>query len=393
MAPSYSRPGASAAGPVAASFDIMIVGQKGRLEAEAALFAASLRAADPGFAGRLFVAEPSPDRSGPPTRAWKTTPAPSSPPSGPRSCPSTAATSARPIPTATRPRASRPPRRPPLRLLRHRHAGDRPALRHPLRLRPPLRLDGADEHLARDRALRPRLHRHVARALRPLRARLRQLPRPLPARRVLAPLPLLQRGLVLRPLPPPLRRAPDRDDGGDPRRPPPALVCQPLYPWLDQIALPLVIHEAGGGRPGPGTRRPSTARPRATTARCRSSTPPPDDRIAFLEEIAGQNRVKKVLKRHDPFRRMIYQGKGARSARSSIARTCPVRVRRSRTASSARNSGSADAAQIARAPSRARQCAARSFMSPVRAISDSSGSNRSSTSKRNASSPATAQAA
>ena len=33
--------------------------------------------------------------------------------------------------------------------------------------------------------------------------------------------------------------------------PPEALVCQPLYPWLDQIALPLVVHELGGGRPGP----------------------------------------------------------------------------------------------------------------------------------------------
>jgi hypothetical protein len=30
--------------------------------------------------------------------------------------------------------------------------------------------------------------------------------------------------------------------------PPPELVCQTLDPWLDQIALPLVIHELGGGR-------------------------------------------------------------------------------------------------------------------------------------------------
>ena len=33
--------------------------------------------------------------------------------------------------------------------------------------------------------------------------------------------------------------------------PPPELVCQELYPWLDQIALPLVVHSFGGGRPGP----------------------------------------------------------------------------------------------------------------------------------------------
>jgi hypothetical protein len=94
--------------------------------------------------------------------------------------------------------------------------------------------------------------------------------------------------------------------------PPPALVCQPLYPWLDQIALPLAIHEAGGGRPGPDL---------ATldgTATCHYRAMPlfyataPDERVAFLEEIAGRNQVKKVLKRHDPFRRMIYQGRGAK---------------------------------------------------------------------------------
>ena len=31
----------------------------------------------------------------------------------------------------------------------------------------------------------------------------------------------------------------------------PELAAQELYPWLDQIALPLVIHSFGGGRPGP----------------------------------------------------------------------------------------------------------------------------------------------
>ncbi len=32
---------------------------------------------------------------------------------------------------------------------------------------------------------------------------------------------------------------------------PEALVCQEIYPWLDQIALPLVVQSFGGGRPGP----------------------------------------------------------------------------------------------------------------------------------------------
>ena len=32
---------------------------------------------------------------------------------------------------------------------------------------------------------------------------------------------------------------------------PDELASQSLDPWLDQVALPLVIHSYGGGRPGP----------------------------------------------------------------------------------------------------------------------------------------------
>ena len=39
-------------------FNVVIVGQNGRLQYEAALFAASFRAANPAFKGRLIVAEP-----------------------------------------------------------------------------------------------------------------------------------------------------------------------------------------------------------------------------------------------------------------------------------------------------------------------------------------------
>ncbi|MAX72693.1 MAG: hypothetical protein CMH66_03310, partial [Nioella sp.] len=41
-------------------FNVVVVGQNGRLQYEAALFAASFRAANPKFKGRLFVAEPQP---------------------------------------------------------------------------------------------------------------------------------------------------------------------------------------------------------------------------------------------------------------------------------------------------------------------------------------------
>jgi hypothetical protein len=106
---------------------------------------------------------------------------------------------------------------------------------------------------------------------------------------------------------------------------PAALVCQPLYPWLDQIALPLVVHEAGGGRPGPEL----AALDGSATCHYRAMpllyATAPDATIAFLEEVAGANRVKKVLKRHEPFRRMIYQRKGAKVRalfdRSDLPRT------------------------------------------------------------------------
>ena len=54
------------------NFNIMIVGQGGRLEYEALLFVASLRVMSPKFKGRMIVAEPQPgDR-------WETDPTMSS---------------------------------------------------------------------------------------------------------------------------------------------------------------------------------------------------------------------------------------------------------------------------------------------------------------------------
>ena len=92
--------------------------------------------------------------------------------------------------------------------------------------------------------------------------------------------------------------------------PPPELICQPLYPWLDQIALPLVIHSLGGGR---DTLPRGLLDGRITChwrilplAYARES----DDTIATLEEVSAPNRIKKVLKGHEPFKRMIFQGRG-----------------------------------------------------------------------------------
>ena len=92
--------------------------------------------------------------------------------------------------------------------------------------------------------------------------------------------------------------------------PPPELICQPIYPWLDQIALPLVIHELGGGRPGPELNALDGG------VACHWRVLPlayarePDTVIATLEAVAAPNRIKRVLKSHEPMKRMIFQGRG-----------------------------------------------------------------------------------
>lgn len=92
---------------------------------------------------------------------------------------------------------------------------------------------------------------------------------------------------------------------------PAALVCQELNPWLDQVVLPLVIHSFGGGRPGPDLAGLDGA------VTCHYRTLPllyareSDHVVQVLQETAAANPVKKVIKDYDPFRKMIYQGKGA----------------------------------------------------------------------------------
>ena len=98
-----------------------------------------------------------------------------------------------------------------------------------------------------------------------------------------------------------------RDDRPD------ALVCQSLDPWLDQIALPLVIHGLGGGRDAlaDGWLDGSHS--------CHYRVLPlayarEDQRVIdVLEEVTAPNKIKKVLKAYEPMKRMIYQGKGAKA--------------------------------------------------------------------------------
>ncbi len=94
--------------------------------------------------------------------------------------------------------------------------------------------------------------------------------------------------------------------------PPEALAGQPLDPWLDQVVLPLVVHAFGGGRPGPGLDGLDGA------ASCHYRSFPllyareADEVVALLERIAAPNRMKRLLKQHPPLHRMVYRGDGAR---------------------------------------------------------------------------------
>ena len=91
---------------------------------------------------------------------------------------------------------------------------------------------------------------------------------------------------------------------------PPELVIQPLDPWLDQVALPLVIHALGGGRPGPeldGLDGDVSCHWRILPlCYARES----DRVIEMIEAVTEPNKIKKVLKQNETFKRMIYQGRG-----------------------------------------------------------------------------------
>lgn len=101
--------------------------------------------------------------------------------------------------------------------------------------------------------------------------------------------------------------------------PPPELVLQSLDPWLDQVVLPLVIHSFGGTRPGPGL----AGLDGDVTCHWRSLSllyaRESDGLVDFLERITAPNPVKKVLKEHEGFRRLVYQNRG-RKARALFDR-------------------------------------------------------------------------
>ncbi|WP_299884797.1 hypothetical protein [uncultured Ruegeria sp.] len=90
----------------------------------------------------------------------------------------------------------------------------------------------------------------------------------------------------------------------------PELVGQNLDPWLDQAALPLVIHSFGGGRdalPDGLLDGPVSCHYRLFPLLYARES---DHVIEVLETVVAPNRVKKVLKNYDPLKKLVVQGKG-----------------------------------------------------------------------------------
>jgi len=94
--------------------------------------------------------------------------------------------------------------------------------------------------------------------------------------------------------------------------PPPELVCQSLDPWLDLVALPLVIHALGGGRDtlpaGLLDGTVSTHWRVLPLFYARES----DEAVAALQSAIAPNKIKKVIKAYDPVKKMVFHGHGTR---------------------------------------------------------------------------------
>lgn len=89
-----------------------------------------------------------------------------------------------------------------------------------------------------------------------------------------------------------------------------ALACQSLDPWLDQVALPLVIHALGGGRPGPelaGLDGWATCHYRNLSLLYARE---PDPVAALIEDLAADPRIAPLLAEDEAVQRLIAEGEG-----------------------------------------------------------------------------------
>ncbi len=92
--------------------------------------------------------------------------------------------------------------------------------------------------------------------------------------------------------------------------PPKEIVGQELYPWLDQITLPLVIHSFGGAR----QTIPDGLLDGSVTCHYRVFpllyAREADRVVDVLETITAPNKIKRVLKNYEPLKKMVFQRKG-----------------------------------------------------------------------------------
>lgn len=106
-----------------------------------------------------------------------------------------------------------------------------------------------------------------------------------------------------------------RNDPGD------ILAAQSLDPWLDQVALPLVIASFGGGRPGPGLAGLDgdvTCHYRALPLLYARES---DRAVAVLEEVTADKDLRRLLRDWEPARKLVYQGKGRQKVRPMFDRS------------------------------------------------------------------------
>ncbi len=91
---------------------------------------------------------------------------------------------------------------------------------------------------------------------------------------------------------------------------PAALASQTLFPWLDQIALPPTLAACGGGRPSVPLDGAELWHYRTPALLYATA---PDTVIDTLHAVIAPNRLKKHLKVHAPFHRSFWRGDGARA--------------------------------------------------------------------------------
>lgn len=116
------------------------------------------------------------------------------------------------------------------------------------------------------------------------------------------------------------------DEPGD------ALACQRLDVHLDQVVLPLVIHSLGGGRPGPelaGLDGDMTCHYRYLALLYARES---DAAVAALEALAEDRPTRRVLRDWDAFRQLVLRKAGSRRIRPMFDRATPLPERAIRKA-------------------------------------------------------------